>query len=84
MAIEETRVLPSPILEGSLTSFTDFLTKLQGGALPASRMKDFTDPTTGETRKVFKGIDTSRINPKLHLKVLYKRERQLLQQVWVV
>ena len=65
MAIEETRVLPSPILEGSLTSFTDFLTKLQGGALPASRMKDFTDPTTGKTRKVFEGIDTSTYAPQV-------------------
>ena len=65
MAIEETRVLPSPILEGSLTSFTDFLTKLQGGALPASRMKDFTDPTTGKTRKVFEGIDTSAYAPQV-------------------
>ena len=56
---------PSPILEGSLSSFVDWLTKLQGGALPASRMQDFTDPTTGETRKVFKGIDTSAYAPKV-------------------
>ena len=56
---------PSPILEGSLSSFVDWLTKLQGGALPASRMKDFTDPTTGETRQVFEGIDTSAYKPQV-------------------
>ena len=56
---------PSPILEGSLSSFVDWLTKLQGGALPASRMKDFTDPTTGKTRKVFEGIDTSVYKPQV-------------------
>ena len=56
---------PSPILEGSLSSFVDWLTKLQGGALPASRMQDFTDPTTGKTTQIFKGIDTSKYAPKV-------------------
>ena len=56
---------PSPILEGSLSSFVDWLTKLQGGALPASRMQDFTDPTTDKTTQVFKGIDTSAYAPKV-------------------
>ena len=56
---------PSPILEGSLSSFVDWLTKLQGGALPASRMQAVTDPTTGKTTQVFKGIDTSAYAPKV-------------------
>ena len=52
---------PSPILESSLSSFVDWLTKLQGGALPASRME--THPTSG--KQVFKGIDTSTYAPQV-------------------
>ena len=65
MAVEETRVLTNPILEGSLTAFLKNLDPLQASAIPASRMKDFTDPTTGETRKIFEGIDTSAYAPKV-------------------
>ena len=52
---------PSPILSSSLSSFVDYLTKLQAGALPASRMQ--THPTSG--KQVFKGIDTSVYAPQV-------------------
>ena len=49
MAVTETRTLPSPILEGSLTSFLKHLDKLQKGSVP-----------TG-----FAGIDTSTYAPQV-------------------
>ena len=50
MAVEETRVLTNPILEGSLTSFLKHLDKLQKGAVPAAG---------------FTGIDTSAYAPQV-------------------
>ena len=49
MAVTETRTLPSPILEGSLTAFLKHLDKLQKGSVP-----------TG-----FAGIDTSTYAPQV-------------------
>lgn len=49
MAIEQTQTLPSPILEGSLTSFLKHLDKLQKGSVPST----------------FSGIDTSTYAPQV-------------------
>ena len=49
MAVTETRTLPSPILEGSLTSFLKHLDKLQKGSVPTD----------------FAGIDTSTYAPQV-------------------
>jgi hypothetical protein len=49
MAVEETRRLTDPILSSSLSSFVDYLTKLQKGAVPTD----------------FAGIDTSTYDPQV-------------------
>ena len=55
---------PSPILEGSLTSFLKHLDKLQASNVADSRFKTVTDPD-GTTRQVFTGIDTSKYAPQV-------------------
>ena len=55
MAIEETRVLPSPVLEGSLTAFLKNLDFLQKGAIKRDAAGE---PT-------FAGIDTSAYAPQI-------------------
>ena len=64
MATTTTITQPSPILEGSLTSFLKHLDKLQASNVADSRFKTVTDPD-GTTRQVFTGIDTSAYAPQV-------------------
>ena len=49
MAVEQTQVLPAPVLEGALTAFLKSLDKLGAGAVPST----------------FTGIDTSQFAPQV-------------------
>ena len=55
MAVEETRVLTNPILEGSLTAFLKNLDPLQAGAIKRD----------AAGKPTFAGIDTSAYAPKV-------------------
>ena len=60
---------PAPILEGSLTAFLSQIDKLGGGALDPrldpSKFVTVTDPDTKEKRQIYRGIDTSKYDPKV-------------------
>ena len=60
---------PAPILEGSLTAFLSQIDKLGGGALDPrldpSKFTTVTDPATGKKTQIFRGIDTSKYDPKV-------------------
>ena len=60
---------PAPILEGSLTAFLSQIDKLGGGALDPrldpSKFTTVTDPDTGKKTQIFRGIDTSKYDPKV-------------------
>ena len=60
---------PAPILEGSLTAFLSQIDKLGGGALDPrldpSKFTTVTDPDTGKQTQIFRGIDTSKYDPKV-------------------
>jgi hypothetical protein len=60
---------PAPILEGSLTAFLSQIDKLSGGALDPrldpSKFTTVTDPDTGKQTQIFRGIDTSKYDPKV-------------------
>ena len=58
MAETTTITKPAPIIEGSLTAFLKSVDKLGAGAVPAD----------------FKGIDTTKYDPKVADKMLYKQE----------
>ena len=54
--IQTTVTKPAPLLEGSLTAFLKSIDKLGGGAF---------DPSRFDAQGVFKGIDTSKYDPKV-------------------
>ena len=60
---------PAPILEGSLTAFLSQIDKLGGGALDPrldpSKFTTVTDPDTGKKTQIYRGIDTSKYDPKV-------------------
>jgi len=60
---------PAPILEGSLTAFLSQIDKLGGGALDPrldpSKFTTVTDPDTGKQTQIYRGIDTSKYDPKV-------------------
>ena len=60
---------PAPILEGSLTAFLSQIDKLGGGALDPrldpSKFTTVTDPDTGKQSQIYRGIDTSKYDPKV-------------------
>ena len=55
MAIEQTQVLPSPILEGSLTNFLKWIDPLTKGAVPVD----------AQGKSTYTGIDTSAYAPQV-------------------
>ena len=55
MAIEQTQVLPSPILEGSLTNFLKWIDPLTKGAVPVD----------AQGKSTYAGIDTSTYAPQV-------------------
>ena len=55
MAIEQTQVLPSPILEGSLTNFLKWIDPLTKGAVPVD----------AQGKSTYTGIDTSTYAPQV-------------------
>ena len=69
MAETVTVTKPAPILEGSLTAFLSQIDKLGGGALDPrldpSKFTTVTDPDTGKKTQIFRGIDTSKYDPKV-------------------
>ena len=69
---------PAPILEGSLTAFLSQIDKLGGGALDPrldpSKFTTVTDPTTGKKTQIFRGIDTSKYDPKVAQQVALQTE----------
>ena len=69
MAETVTVTKPAPILEGSLTAFLSQIDKLGGGALDPrldpSKFTTVTDPDTGKQTQIFRGIDTSKYDPKV-------------------
>ena len=60
---------PAPIFEGSHTAFLSQIDKLGGGALDPrldpSKFTTVTDPDTGKKTQIFRGIDTSKYDPKV-------------------
>ena len=69
MSTTTTITKPAPILEGSLTAFLSQIDKLGGGALDPrldpSKFTTVTDPDTGKQTQIFRGIDTSKYDPKV-------------------
>ena len=69
MSTTTTITKPAPILEGSLTAFLSQIDKLGGGALDPrldpSKFTTVTDPATGKKTQIFRGIDTSKYDPKV-------------------
>ena len=69
---------PAPILEGSLTAFLSQIDKLGGGALDPrldpSKFTTVTDPDTGKKTQIFRGIDTSKYDPKVAQQVALQTE----------
>jgi len=55
MAVEQTQVLPSPILEGSLTNFLKWIDPLTKGAVPVD----------AQGKSTYTGIDTSTYAPQV-------------------
>ena len=55
MAVEQTQVLPSPILEGSLTNFLKWIDPLTKGAVPVD----------AQGKSTYTGIDTSAYAPQV-------------------
>ena len=55
MAIEQTQVLPSPVLEGSLTNFLKWIVPLTKGAVPVD----------AQGKSTYAGIDTSTYAPQV-------------------
>jgi hypothetical protein len=55
MAIEQTQVLPSPVLEGSLTNFLKWIDPLTKGAVPVD----------AQGKSTYTGIDTSTYAPQV-------------------
>ena len=55
MAVEQTQVLPSPILEGSLTNFLKWIDPLTKGAVPVD----------AQGKSTYAGIDTSAYAPQV-------------------
>ena len=55
MAVEQTQVLPSPILEGSLTNFLKWIDPLTKGAVPVD----------AQGKSTYAGIDTSTYAPQV-------------------
>ena len=78
MAETVTVTKPAPILEGSLTAFLSQIDKLGGGALDPrldpSKFTTVTDPTTGKQTQIFRGIDTSKYDPKVAQQVALQTE----------
>ena len=69
MSTTTTITKPAPILEGSLTAFLSQIDKLGGGALDPrldpSKFTTVTDPATGKKTQIFRGIDTTKYDPKV-------------------
>ena len=78
MAETVTVTKPAPILEGSLTAFLSQIDKLGGGALDPrldpSKFTTVTDPDTGKQTQIFRGIDTSKYDPKVAQQVALQTE----------
>ena len=78
MAETVTVTKPAPILEGSLTAFLSQIDKLGGGALDPrldpSKFTTVTAPTTGKQTQIFRGIDTSKYDPKVAQQVALQTE----------
>ena len=78
MAETVTVTKPAPILEGSLTAFLSQIDKLGGGALDPrldpSKFTTVTDPDTGKKTQIFRGIDTSKYDPKVAQQVALQTE----------
>ena len=55
MAVEQTQVLPSPVLEGSLTNFLKWIDPLTKGAVPVD----------AQGKSTYTGIDTSTYAPQV-------------------